>query len=51
MKTNTPAFCILASGFCLRAWVQYAIDWSTIDGGGGTSTSGVYTVSGGNEET
>jgi hypothetical protein len=24
----------------------YAIDWSTIDGGGGTSTGGVYSVSG-----
>ena len=25
---------------------QYAIDWFTIDGGGGTSTGGVYQVSG-----
>lgn len=25
---------------------QYAIDWHTVDGGGGTSTGGVYTVSG-----
>ena len=25
---------------------SYSINWSTIDGGGGTSTSGVYTVSG-----
>jgi hypothetical protein len=25
---------------------QYAIDWTTIDGGGGTSTGGVYSVSG-----
>ena len=24
----------------------YALDWSTIDGGGGTSTGGVYAVSG-----
>ncbi len=24
----------------------YSIDWSTIDGGGGTSTGGVYSVSG-----
>ncbi len=31
---------------CLRVWGQYSIDWSTIDGGGGTSTGGVYTVSG-----
>jgi len=25
---------------------QYSIDWFTIDGGGGTSTGGVYSVSG-----
>ena len=25
---------------------SYSIDWHTIDGGGGTSTGGVYTVSG-----
>jgi hypothetical protein len=25
---------------------QYAIDWATVDGGGGTSTGGVYSVSG-----
>lgn len=25
---------------------QYSIDWSTVDGGGGTSTGGVYLVSG-----
>ena len=34
----------LAVGFCTHA--QYSIDWSTIDGGGGTSTGGVYSVSG-----
>jgi hypothetical protein len=28
------------------AFAQYAINWSTIDGGGGTSTGGVYSVSG-----
>ena len=40
-------FIILHSSFCLRAWGQYSIDWSTIDGGGGaTSTGGVYSVSG-----
>ncbi len=39
--------CVLPSALCLRAWGQsYSIDWSTIDGGGGTSTGGVYTVSG-----
>lgn len=43
-----------AIGICLTstlaglgaALAQYAIDWSTLDGGGGTSTGGVYTVSG-----
>jgi hypothetical protein len=38
-------FFILPSAFCLRAWGQtYSIDWQTIDGGGGTSTGGVYSV-------
>ena len=33
--------------FCRCANAQsYTIDWSTIDGGGGTSTGGVYEVSG-----
>ena len=44
-----PVCCciILHSSFCLSAWGQsYSIDWHTIDGGGGTSTSGVYSVSG-----
>jgi len=30
----------------LSAVAQYAINWQTIDGGGGTSTGGVYSVSG-----
>ena len=30
----------------LSSNAQYSIDWSTIDGGGGTSTGGVYSVSG-----
>jgi len=38
------------AGTCLVATVasaqNYAIDWFTIDGGGGTSTGGVYSVSG-----
>ena len=38
--------CLFASSLCLQAWAQYAIDWHTIDGGGGTSTGGVYSVSG-----
>lgn len=32
--------------FALGAAAQYAITWSTIDGGGGTSTGGVYSVNG-----
>src|ERR1039457_6386404 len=42
-------FCIfiLTSTFCLRAWGQsYSVDWYKISGGGGTSTGGVYSVSG-----
>jgi hypothetical protein len=46
MKTKLISFCLLISTLCLRAWGQgYSIDWSTVDGGGGTSTGGVYTVS------
>jgi hypothetical protein len=41
------AFSILHSAFCLRALGQsYSIDWSTIDGGGGTSSNGQYSLSG-----
>jgi hypothetical protein len=50
MKTHLKqiaAFCVLHSALCIFASAQpYAIDWSTIDGGGGTSTGGVYSVSG-----
>ncbi|HEY5909167.1 MAG TPA: hypothetical protein VJA21_01035 [Verrucomicrobiae bacterium] len=47
MRTRIMALCIAASAFCLHAWGQsYSIDWWTVDGGGGTSTGGVYTVSG-----
>jgi len=31
---------------CANAHAQYSIDWHTIDGGGGTSAGGVYSVSG-----
>lgn len=40
---------IAALGLCLAgisASAQYSIDWHTIDGGGGTSTGGVFSVSG-----
>jgi hypothetical protein len=46
MKPRILTFCILTPAFCLRAWGQYSIDWSTINSGGGTSTAGVYSVSG-----
>lgn len=38
---------LLAAAACSSAFAQsYSIDWFTIDGGGGTSTGGVYSVSG-----
>ena len=40
-------FCVLISACCLPAWAQqYSIDWYKVAGGGGTSTGGVYSVSG-----
>ena len=45
-RALTSAATVLLFGFCLPAWGQYSLDWSTIDGGGGTSTGGVYSVSG-----
>ena len=35
---------LIAGVFSLQA--QYSIDWYSIDGGGGTSTGGVYSISG-----
>jgi hypothetical protein len=32
--------------FALGAFAQYAINWHTIDGGGGTSTNALYSLSG-----
>ncbi len=40
------AIAALASALVIPASAQYSIDWFTIDGGGGTSTGGVYSVSG-----
>ena len=39
---------LLLVAFCVSATLaaEYSIDWSTVDGGGGTSTGGVYSVSG-----
>ena len=38
--------CVICSMFVLTANAQFSIDWFTIDGGGGTSTGGGYTVNG-----
>ena len=52
MKTPAAFFLrsllgFLLSAFCFCASAQsYSIDWYTIDGGGGTSTGGVYSVTG-----
>ena len=44
---RTLYFCFLFSSFCFGVYAQtYSIDWHTIDGGGGTSTGGVYSLSG-----
>ena len=45
---NLPAVAdlFLLSAFCFQASGQYSLDWSTIDGGGGASTGGVYSVTG-----
>lgn len=40
------AVVILALALPFLARAQYSIDWFTIDGGGGTSTGNVYSVSG-----
>jgi hypothetical protein len=47
MKTRSLLFYFLFSALCFPAAGQsYSVDWSTVDGGGGTSTGGVYSVSG-----
>ena len=46
MKTRLALF-VLACALARTALAQsYNLDWFTIDGGGGTSTGGVYAVSG-----
>lgn len=39
-------FSFLFSALCFSGSAQYAIDWSKIAGGGGTSTNGQFTLSG-----
>ena len=53
VRTGVKTFCafLLTGALCLFASASlhaqsYSIDWSTIDGGGGTGTGGVYAVSG-----
>jgi hypothetical protein len=45
-RALASAATVLLFCFCLPAWGQYSIDWSTVEGGGGASTGGVYSVSG-----
>ena len=40
------ALAVLLAGGATVCAQTYAIDWFTIDGGGGTSTGGVYSISG-----
>jgi len=44
-RSFAAAFAFLATAIAASAQT-YSIDWYTIDGGGGTSTGGVYSVSG-----
>jgi len=43
---STAIFCFAGLEMCVCALAQYSIPWHTVDGGGGTSTGGVYSVSG-----
>ena len=43
-KFISTAALLLCAAVSLHA--QFVVGWSTIDGGGGTSTGGVYQVSG-----
>ena len=46
-RLTALALSLLTSAFGHRASAQsYSIDWSTVDGGGGMSTGGVYSVTG-----
>jgi hypothetical protein len=46
MKTLLALFGCVCALLASALAQSYSIDWSTIDGGGGTSTGGVYSVSG-----
>jgi hypothetical protein len=49
MKTPTPKLICFAGAFLLAASASaqnFALDWFTLDSGGGTSTGGIFAVSG-----
>jgi hypothetical protein len=46
MKTFFPIWLVLTFASLNLIAQNFALDWFTIDGGGGTSTGGVYSVSG-----
>lgn len=46
MRTKLFLLSLLFGGTLAATAQTYSIDWFTIDGGGGTSTGGVYSVSG-----
>ena len=46
MKTTTALFLSLFASIVPLCAQSYSIDWYTIDGGGGTSAGGVYSVTG-----
>ena len=46
MKLQLLIWFLVFGGAACDALAQYSIYWHTIDGGGGTSTGGVYSVSG-----
>ena len=46
MKNLRTVLFLLISTLGFPVFAQYSIDWSTVDGGGGTSAGGGYTVIG-----
>lgn len=46
LQTRIAALLLLLVVWAVQAQTNLTIDWFTIDGGGGTSAGGVYTVSG-----
>jgi hypothetical protein len=46
IKSLLLVFALLSAALHLANGQSFSIDWYTVDGGGGTSTGGVFTVSG-----